>query len=88
LDCEGFEGRLSWDSRYLFSTMENLDLEWSKFKLTAEEEEVVVFEEEIRVEKKEEIDLSLVEKFFTQNNINTKVIKTAECPETCKRTGG
>ncbi|KAJ8433402.1 hypothetical protein Cgig2_029589 [Carnegiea gigantea] len=56
--------------------MEDLDLEWSKFKLTTEEEEVVDFEEEIRDEKKEEIDLSLVEKFFMQNNINTKVMKT------------
>lgn len=56
--------------------MEDLDLEWSKLKLTAEEEEVVVCEEEIPVEKKDDINLSLVGKFFTRNNINTKVMKT------------
>ncbi|KAJ8430330.1 hypothetical protein Cgig2_015387 [Carnegiea gigantea] len=56
--------------------MEELNMERSKLKLTAEEEKVVVFDEEIPTEKKEKIELSLIGKFFTTNSINVKVMKT------------
>jgi len=51
-------------------------IEWEKLKLTKEEEEAAEYEEEIPEERKEDIALSLLGKFFTPNTFSTKAMKT------------
>jgi len=55
--------------------MEHLLIEWGKMKLNEEEGEAMEFEEDVLVEKREEIESSLIGKLLTQSNVNTRVMK-------------
>ncbi|KAJ8423276.1 hypothetical protein Cgig2_022160 [Carnegiea gigantea] len=61
-----------YDETYLWG----IKLSGDKQKLTEEEDEVVVCDEEIPNEKREEIAMSLVGKLSTQNSINIKAMKS------------
>ena len=54
---------------------EGLEVEWSKLKLMEAEEEVMIFDEEVSAEKKEEIELSILGQLLTQSNYNIRVMK-------------
>ena len=56
--------------------MDDLEIEWGRLKLTQGEEEVVVVDEEVPDDRREEIALSLVGKLLSQTNINVTAMKT------------
>lgn len=51
---------------------DKLQKEWEKLQLNEEEEEVVVHDEDLSIEKKEEVRLSLTGKLLTGKSFNIK----------------
>jgi len=62
-------------TRDVISMAGNLEEAWSRLSLTEEEATFVEFEEEMLVEKKEEIALSLLGKLLTDSSFNPYVMK-------------